>query len=96
MKIKDSYTIKNSYDRVERFYYHTILYLMNSVVVLDRNKANLKGVSYIKQDFIEKVNNLKDVTIDFNKFYLDSIGVKVDVFQTNLMDLQSAVAKSYY
>jgi hypothetical protein len=96
MKINESFNIKNYYDKVERFYYHTIACLMNALVVLDRNKANLGGITPPKEEFIEKISSLKDVSIHVQDYLMDEIQVKVDIFQKNVMDLQLYVSTSHY
>jgi hypothetical protein len=95
-KMNESFNIKNSYSKAEGFYYHTVACLMNSILILDRNKANLNGVKIPKQEFVEKVNTYKDVNIQVQKFYFDSIQAKVAILQKYILDYEVYVSNSYY
>jgi hypothetical protein len=96
MKINESFNIKNYYDKVETFYYHTIACLTNSFIALDRTRSNLNGKDIEPEEFIEQLDRIEGVHIKVQDFLMDEIQEKVDIFQANVMDLQLYISTSHY
>lgn len=96
MKINESFNIKNKYDKVERFYYHTIACLTNSFVVLDKYRSNLNGQKIEPEEFIEQLDHLEGVSLKIQDLFMDEIQEKVNIFQADVMSFQLYISTSNY